>query len=157
MVRAQDRELSLHCRPDRCRLGNGVEVTNINVVFASMVGFGFATNDFWHENLASSNRTTGPLFWPLDSLPANRSIKIPPISFADTNYGAGFGLIGICINASDMPQQLTRFWLTFVSSNFLSKPVFSQVNTSVVVTNNEAIFSVQSAMPTNRWRGIPLW
>jgi len=122
---------------------SGVDVTNIDVIFNSMVGFAFTTNDFWRENAASSNKTPTPLMWHWDSLPADRSIKIPPLSFADTSNGTGYGLIGICINAADMQQQLTGFWLTFIPSNALLKPFFSRVSTSCTFSSNSFVISMK--------------
>jgi hypothetical protein len=118
---------------------SGVDVTNIDVIFTSMAGLGFTTNEFWHENPASSNKTVNPLVFHFDSLPVNRSVEIRPISFADTNNEPAAGFIGICVRADDMPQQLSGFWLAFLPSNILSKPFFSRVSTSVVVTNNNAL------------------
>jgi hypothetical protein len=78
-----------------------------------------------------------------DSLAVNKIRDVSPISFADSRSGSALQLIGICINANDMPQKFVSFWLTFVPSNVLPKPVLSKVMPHVVISNNNQFISFE--------------
>jgi hypothetical protein len=122
-----------------------IGVTNINIVVTSMAGCPFVTNEFWHESVASPNNTPNRFVFNVDSLPVDRGVRIPPISFASN--GGVASLIGICANATNMQQQIVSFWLTFIPSNNVSKPFFSRVITSVTIANNTSSLSL-TVLPT---------
>jgi hypothetical protein len=124
-------------------------VTNIALTFTSVLGLSFATNDFWRGSGASRQ-----MIWHLDSLPVGRAIKIPSIIFSETNLG----LVGICINAPDMQQQLIGFWMIFSTTNSLSKPLILPVTPSFIASTNGSFISLmQHMIPDGSWRGIPIW
>jgi hypothetical protein len=120
-----------------------IGVTNIEVVLTSLRGSGFTTNEFWHDKFASSNDMVDSLVMRWDSLAVNKIRDVSPISFADSRSGSALQLIGICINANDMPQKFVSFWLTFVPSNVLPKPVLSKVMPHVVISNNNQFISFE--------------
>jgi hypothetical protein len=140
-------------------------VTNIEVVITSMFGFEFATNELWHAREPAAHGDFGSVGARCESLPPGRSIMIPPISLRPTIRVGEFGwmhggAVGICVNANDMAQQFKGFWLTFIPSNILSRPVFSRVAAPAVASSNgipilllqfpEAFIEVKGAGPKGR-------
>jgi len=123
---------------------SGVSVTNIEVLFTSMSGFNFQTNEFYSLGAASANAVINPVIFHLDLLPVAQAIKIPPISLRSPNYNSP-GLIGICINATNMPSQYLNVFLAFVTTNVASKPLVLKASASVAaVSNNNTLFFIRA-------------
>jgi len=109
------------------------DVTNIDVILTAMAGRRFTTNEFWHSR-SLSNAAADSMTFHSNLLPVDRSCTIPSISFGRCE-DTGSALIGVCINANDMPQQFMGFWLTFIPTNVLSRPFFTRVNSAVITSN----------------------
>jgi len=121
---------------------SAIGVTNINVTFTSMAGFSFQTNDVWRENAEVFNGVTNSGTVHCDFLSAERTIMLPTLKFPGLKNDAAPALIGICVTATNMPMQLSSFWMAFHPTNVLQKPRLIKVFSSVVVSNNNAFFSM---------------
>jgi len=77
---------------------------------------------------------------------------IPPISLESSESRGRAGLVGICINASNMPQQPMSFWLTFLPTNPLLRPFVCRVDSSAVMLHSNSIIEM-NIRSSDIWRG----